>query len=49
MSKFSQLKEKLSHRKGVTNPGGLARYIGEKKYTKAGFRRKQRQGLLRHR
>lgn len=32
--RFSALKQKLSGEKGVTNPGGLAAYIGAKKYGK---------------
>ena len=34
MSKFEKLKNMLSHRSGVTSPGGLAAYIGRKKYGK---------------
>ena len=30
--RFAALKGKLSKRKGVTNPGALAAYIGRKKY-----------------
>ena len=30
--RFAALKEKLSHRPGVTNPGALAAAIGRKKY-----------------
>lgn len=30
--RFAQLKSKLAHRPGVTNPGALAAYIGRKKY-----------------
>ena len=29
---FDKLKGELAGRKGVTSPGGLAHYIGEKKY-----------------
>jgi hypothetical protein len=32
--RFARLKRKLSGRKGVYNPGGLAAYIGRKKYGK---------------
>jgi hypothetical protein len=39
-SKFKKLEGKLSKRKGVTNPGALAAYIGDKKYGKAGMARK---------
>ena len=45
-SKFAKLENKLSKRKGVTSPGGLARYIGEKKYGKKGFAAKQRAGVV---
>ena len=31
-TRFSRLKKSLSRRKGVTNPGALAAYIGRKKY-----------------
>jgi len=31
-SRFAALKAKLSHEKGVTNPGALAAAIGRKKY-----------------
>lgn len=31
-SRFKALKSKLSHRKGVTNPGALAAWIGRRKY-----------------
>ena len=30
--RFSALKNKLSHRHGVTNPAALAAYIGREKY-----------------
>lgn len=30
--RFQALKSKLSEEKGVTNPGGLAAFIGAKKY-----------------
>ena len=30
--RFAALKSKLAGRPGVTNPGGLAAYIGRKKY-----------------
>lgn len=32
MSAFDQLKAKLAQRPGVTNPGALAAYIGNRKY-----------------
>ena len=34
--KFKKLKKKLA-RKGVRSPGGLAAFIGRKKYGKQGF------------
>jgi len=33
-SRFKKLKRKLSHRKGVHDPGALAAFIGRKKYGK---------------
>jgi hypothetical protein len=30
--RFAALKNKLADRKGVSNPGALAAYIGDKKY-----------------
>jgi len=30
--RFAKLKGELSKRKGVSNPGGLAAFIGKKKY-----------------
>lgn len=35
--RFAALKAKLGGRKGVTNPGALAAYIGRKKYGKSRF------------
>lgn len=35
--RFARLKNELSHRPGVTNPGALAAYIGRKKYGAAKF------------
>lgn len=37
--RFAALKQKLSKRKGVSNPGALAAYIGRKKYGKAKFQK----------
>lgn len=37
--RFQKMKGELAGRKGVRSPGGLARYIGEKKYGKGGFAR----------
>lgn len=34
--RFAALKQKLS-KEGASNPGGLAAYIGRKKYGKQGF------------
>jgi hypothetical protein len=45
MSAFEKLKGKLSKRPGVKNPGGLARTIGEEKYGKKGFAKKQQAGV----
>jgi hypothetical protein len=39
-SKFKKLEGKLAKRKGVTNPGALAAYIGDKKYGKEGMAKK---------
>lgn len=36
-ARFAALKNKLSHRPGVTNPGALAAYIGRKKYGASRF------------
>ena len=41
---FAKLKGELAHRKGVTNPGGLAKFIGDKKYGKAGMAKKAAAG-----
>jgi len=35
--RFSQLSAELAKRPGVTNPAGLAAYIGRKKYGKKKF------------
>jgi len=37
--RFAALKEKLSHRPGVTDPGALAAAIGRKRYGKAKFQK----------
>ncbi len=37
---FTQLKDKLSHEKGVTDPAALAASIGRKKYGEAGMEHK---------
>jgi hypothetical protein len=35
--RFAALKSKLGKRKGVSNPGALAAFIGRKKYGNKGF------------
>lgn len=35
--RFAMMKEKLSKKKGIKNPGALAAYIGRKKYGKKKF------------
>jgi hypothetical protein len=37
--RFAQLKGQLAGRKGVTNPGALAAWIGRKKYGKTKFQK----------
>ena len=41
---FAKLKGELAHRKGVSNPGALAAYIGRKKYGAAGMAKKSAAG-----
>jgi len=41
---FEKLKNKLAHRKGVTNPGALAAYIGREKYGAKGMAKKAAAG-----
>jgi len=43
-SAFARLESKLSHRPGVTSPGGLAAFIGRKKYGKRAFQRMAAEG-----
>lgn len=43
-SKFDKLAGKLAHRKGVTDPKGLAAYIGRKLYGKAKFQKMAAKG-----
>ena len=43
-ARFAALKSKLGARKGVTNPGALAAYIGRKKYGTAKFARLSAKG-----
>ena len=42
--RFAKLKNKLSDRPGVTDPGALAAYIGRKKYGKAKFQNLAQRG-----
>lgn len=44
MSKFTVLAGKLAHKPNVTNPKGLAAYIGNLKYGKAGMAKKAAAG-----
>lgn len=46
MSRFDALKEKLSKRKGVTNPAALAAFIGRKKYGVNGMARLSAMGRI---
>lgn len=48
MSKFEVLEHKLSKRKDVTDPAGLAAYIGRKKYGARGMAQKSAAGRRRH-
>jgi hypothetical protein len=41
---FEKLKGQLAGRPGVTNPGGLARAIGERKYGKQAFQQAAARG-----
>jgi hypothetical protein len=43
-SKFKDLEKTLSHQKDVTNPAGLAKWIGDKKYGKKEMERKAAAG-----
>lgn len=45
-SRFAKLKAKLSGRKGVTSPGGLAAFIGRKKYGKKEFQNMAARGRM---
>lgn len=45
--RFAKLKSKLSHRKGVKNPGALAAHIGDKKYGKKGMAKMAAKGRKR--
>jgi hypothetical protein len=51
MSKFSKLKGKLAHRKGIHNPGALAAYIGREKLGQKEMTRRRvaAQAVHRHR
>lgn len=44
MSAFGELEAKLSQRKGVTDPAGLAAAIGRKKYGPAQFQAMAKRG-----
>jgi len=46
---FAKLKRNLAHRKGVYDPGGLAAWIGRRKYGKRKFQRKAAAGRRRKR
>ena len=43
-ARFRALKNRLSRRKGVTNPGALAAYIGRRKYGNRRFARLSARG-----
>ncbi len=47
-SRFAALEAKLAGKKGVTDPAGLAAYIGRKKYSKKGFQKLSAKGRKRH-
>lgn len=46
--RFAKLKAKLSHRKGISNPGAVAAAIGRKKYGKRKFQKMASKGRKRH-
>jgi hypothetical protein len=46
-SKFAKMTRKLSRRKGVRNPSGLAAHIGRRKYGKKGMAKKAAAGRRR--
>jgi len=46
-ARFAALKNKFAHRKGVTSPGGLAAFIGRKKYGKKRFQKLAAKGRKR--
>lgn len=46
MSRFNKLKGELAKRKGVTSPGGLAAFIGRRKYGTAKFNAMSRKGRM---
>lgn len=48
-SKFDKLKGKLSKRRGVSNPGALAAYIGREKYGEKGMMKKSEAGKRKER
>lgn len=43
-SRFAALEKKLGARKGVSNPGALAAFIGREKYGKAKFQKMAAKG-----
>jgi hypothetical protein len=45
--RFAKLKGQLATKKGVTDPGGLAAYIGRKKYGKKKFQKLSEIGQMR--
>ncbi len=45
--RFAKLKSELGHRKGVTNPGALAAWIGRRKYGESGFQKMAARGKMR--
>jgi len=47
--RFAAMKRKLSHRKGVKNPGALAAYIGRRKYGAKRMARMAKRGKRRAR
>lgn len=48
-SKFKKLERKLSHRKGVYDPAGLAAYIGDEKIGKNAMAKRSAESRRKHR
>ena len=46
-ARFGALKRKLAHRKGVTNPGALAAWIGRRKFGDERFAKLSAKGRAR--